>query len=336
MISENNINGLFEQFIHLNVLVIGDVMIDSFIWGKVDRISPEAPVPIVSVERRENRLGGAANVALNVQSLGANPIICSVIGNDQRGNDFVRMLKEQKLSDAGIIRSESRVTTTKFRVMGNNIQLLRVDEEVEHDISDDESGQLFGRIKSQLENEKIDAIIFEDYDKGVIKEKLIEKVVTLANSRNVIVTVDPKKKNFSNYRNVNLFKPNLKEIKDGLKIDIDVKQLSEIEKAADMLHKNQDIKIVLLTLAAEGVYVSERLNEKENSRKLFPAHKRNIADVSGAGDTVISVATLCLAAGLKAEDAAQISNFAGGLVCEQVGVVTIDKDILKQAIISEC
>lgn len=350
-LNKKDISTLFQKFKHLNILVIGDVMLDSYIWGKVERISPEAPVPIVSVMKRENRLGGAANVALNVQALGAKPIICSVIGYDQRGEDFTALLKQQKLSDAGIIKSDKRITTTKFRVIGNNSQLLRVDEEVDSNISKKETEKLFNKIESLVKKNKINAIIFEDYDKGVINSTLIDKVIEIAISKKIFVTADPKKRNFSDYKHISLFKPNLKELKEGLKIDIESDNLEEIENAVNVLHLKQDINIVLLTLASEGCYVSYKVSKvhKVKSPKtlqtlqtfdfknsLIPAHKRNIADVSGAGDTVISVATLCLAAGLSALNSATIANLAGGLVCEQVGAVPINKDILKKAILTDC
>ena len=339
MLTKKEITALFNKFRSFKVLVIGDVMVDSYLWGKVERLSPEAPIPIVSLNKRENRLGGAANVALNVQALGAKPIMCSVIGNDTKGEEFIKLLKSQKLSDAGIIKSDKRITTTKFRVLGNNVQLLRVDEEVEHDISKQESGRLFNRIKELIAKENIKAIIFEDYDKGVIQPDLINKVVSLAVSRKIPVTVDPKKRNFSAYKNITLFKPNLKEVKEGLKIEINTSKKADLIKAVDLLHSKQNAEIVLLTLAAEGVFVSQIL--KSNSKlktqnELISAHKRNIADVSGAGDTVISTATLCLAAGLSASDTARIANLAGGLVCEQVGVIPIDKNILIEAIYTDC
>jgi len=258
------------------------------------------------------------------------------------------LLKKQKLSEAGILKSDKRVTTTKFRVIGNNAQLLRVDEEVDTNISKKDSDKLYNKIESLVKKDKINAIIFEDYDKGVIDRGLIDKVVELAIRRKIFVTADPKKRNFSDYKRITLFKPNLKELKEGLKVDIESTNLQEIENAVNVLHLKQDINIVLLTLGSDGVYVSEKSIVKTHNSKysehkqrttineLIPAHKRNIADVSGAGDTVISVATLCLAAGLSAIDTAKIANLAGGLVCEQVGAVPINREILKEAIFTDC
>jgi len=313
-------NNIFEKFNSLNVLIIGDVMIDSYIWGKVDRISPEAPVPIVRVTKKEDRLGGAANVALNIQSLGAKPLICAVIGDDFDGENFISLLKKQGLSDQGIIKIKDRPTTVKTRIIAHNQQIVRVDAETEDDLNDSDTISVFERIKHIISGHKIDAIIFEDYDKGLITEKLISQTVELAQSQGIITVVDPKKRNFEAYKGVNLFKPNLKELKEGLKIDLDPKNIQQVEEAVETLKRLLGAKSVMLTLSENGVYIS-----CENGSELFKAHKRDIADVSGAGDTVIATAALCLAAGLNEFKTAEIANLAGGLVCEHVGVVPIDK-----------
>lgn len=313
-------NNIFEKFNSLNVLIIGDVMIDSYIWGKVDRISPEAPVPIVRVTKKEDRLGGAANVALNIQSLGAKPLICAVIGDDFDGENFISLLKKQGLSDQGIIKIKDRPTTVKTRIIAHNQQIVRVDAETEDDLNDSDTISVFERIKHIISGHKIDAIIFEDYDKGLITEKLITQTVELAQSQGIITVVDPKKRNFEAYKGVNLFKPNLKELKEGLKIDLDPKNIQQVEEAVESLKRLLGAKSVMLTLSENGVYISS-----ENGKELIKAHKRDIADVSGAGDTVIATAALCLAAGLNELKTAEIANLAGGLVCEYVGVVPIDK-----------
>lgn len=322
------IQEVFKSFNQLKILIIGDVMIDSYLWGKVDRISPEAPVPIVAVNKKENRLGGAANVAINIQALGATPILCSVIGNDDNAKLFLKLLKEQNLSEHGIIHSEHRVTTVKTRVIGHNHQMLRVDEEIDTNVNENETTLLANRIKALLDEERIDAIIFEDYDKGVITQTLIESITTAANGKNIPTTVDPKKRNFLHYKNITLFKPNLKELKEGLKIDFDPNDLIALEEAVQRLKTQQNMGMAMVTLSELGVYI-----QTENSKALIPAHIRNIADVSGAGDTVISVATLCLALGLEPEQIATLANLAGGLVCEKTGVVPIDKQqLLEEAI----
>ncbi|MBN1198845.1 MAG: D-glycero-beta-D-manno-heptose-7-phosphate kinase, partial [Bacteroidales bacterium] len=211
---------LFRDFDRLKILIIGDVMIDSYLWGKVDRISPEAPIPIVALKKRENRMGGAANVALNVKALGSEPILCSVIGHDEKGSQFLDLLANESIRQDGITRSSERVTTTKFRIFGNQHQMLRVDEEVDHPLSFPDRQELLLNIESILEKEPIHCIIFQDYDKGVISGQLIKKVVALAQSKKIPVTVDPKQKNFSSFSGVTLFKPNLKELKEGLKLEI--------------------------------------------------------------------------------------------------------------------
>jgi D-glycero-beta-D-manno-heptose-7-phosphate kinase len=326
MFDKAELEKIFDRFNTQTVLVIGDVMIDSYLWGKVDRISPEAPVPIVSVNKRENRLGGAANVALNLQSLGATPILCSVIGNEAKGKEFLELLVSQRLSNKGIIIHDGRITTTKFRIIGNNSQMLRVDEETDADISEETRNTLCKRIQEIILSGTIDAIIFEDYDKGVISEELILFVSELANKQGIPVVADPKKKNFNSYKNITLLKPNLKELKEGLKIDSDLHEMPHLAKAVEQLQKEFSLRMVMVTLSEYGVYICDNNNEEQ--KHLIPAHIRNIADVSGAGDTVISVAALCLSQNLSALKLATLANLAGGLVCEEIGVVSVKKDLL--------
>ena len=311
---------IFEKFNSLNVLIIGDVMIDSYIWGKVERISPEAPVPVVRVTKKENRLGGAANVALNIQSLGASPYICAVIGDDLDGETFLSLLKQQRLSDEGLIKIKSRPTTVKTRIIAHNQQIARVDAETERNLSSSNTLLVLNKVKQIITDHRINAIIFEDYDKGLITEDLINETVKLAKEMGIITVVDPKKKNFHAYKGVQLFKPNLKELKEGLKIEVDPSNMEQVEQAVERLKNQLGAKTVMLTLSENGVYVSS-----ESGNKHIPAHKRDIADVSGAGDTVIATAALCMAAGLNEFKTAEIANLAGGLVCEHVGVVPIDK-----------
>jgi D-glycero-beta-D-manno-heptose-7-phosphate kinase len=327
-LQKQDIKKLFDDFSKVKVLVIGDVMIDSYIWGKVDRISPEAPVPVVSVNKRENRLGGAANVVLNLQSLGATPIICSVIGDDAHGNDFCELLKENKITDKGILKSPGRITTTKSRILGNNTQMIRVDEEIETNLNEKDNIEFLSHIEKLIETEKPAVIIFEDYDKGVITPYIIQCTVDLANRKNIPVAVDPKRKNFSHYKNINLFKPNFKELCEGMKTEHVAKEKDNLLKLCSGFQKQQNIDLMLLTMSENGVFYSEK-NSSGNCRgEIFPARFRNIADVSGAGDTVISLAALCLASGLEASDIAFISNIAGGLVCEEVGVMPVKKQRL--------
>lgn len=320
-----NLNKIFSAFASQKVMVIGDVMIDSYIWGKVDRISPEAPVPVVSVTKREERMGGAANVVLNLHALGAVPILCSVVGKDRKGKEFCSLLEEKNIATKGIMPLSDRVTTTKFRVIGNNVQMLRVDEELDRALSAAESEKFFDKIKKLVEEEKPSVIIFEDYDKGVITELLIEKVVQLAIKNEIPVTVDPKKINFNSYKGVTLFKPNFKELCDGLKVDGIKKDKTSLAKICRDFQNRQSIDFMLLTLSEHGVFYSFKNKKSTYDTGLIPAEIRTIADVSGAGDTVIAVSSLCLAIGIPADQIAFISNIAGGMVCEKVGVVPIDK-----------
>ncbi|MFO8087650.1 MAG: bifunctional ADP-heptose synthase [Bacteroidales bacterium] len=301
-------------------MIIGDVMVDSYLWGSVDRISPEAPVPVVAVEKRASRLGGAANVALNVNALGAKAIPCAVIGQDVRGEEFRQLLKKRNISDEGIIESKYRSTTTKFRVIGNNTQMLRVDEESTDKLNQEEQAQFLERCKKVLRKQRPHVIIFEDYDKGLITEEVIDRIIQWAAELNIPVVSDPKRNNFLHYHNLALFKPNLKELKEGLKLN-KLDAFKEIEKAIFKIQDQQSHDLVMVTLSENGVMLSD-------GQEIFriPAHYRSIADVSGAGDTVISVAALCLAQQVDRRTIAALSNLAGGLVCEHVGVVPVNKE----------
>jgi rfaE bifunctional protein kinase chain/domain len=326
--SDRDYSKIFEQFSQLRIMIVGDVMVDAYIWGVVDRISPEAPVPVVRVERRSNRMGGAANVALNIKSLGAEPILCSVIGDDMKGREFLDMMEVEKLSCKGIFTSDRRPTTTKFRIFGNNTQMLRVDEEITADLETEDQARLKDYIFKVLEQEEIHAIIFQDYNKGILTAGMITGISEKAREMNIPMAVDPKRKNFTAYKHVALFKPNLKELKEGLNRDLDSEIKGDLEAAVSTLHKEQDIRIIMTTLSEAGVFVSSKDSGNKITQRVIPAHVRSIADVSGAGDTVISVAALCLAAGLDPFDIAAVANLAGGIVCEEVGVVPIDREKL--------
>lgn len=316
---------LFESFKHANILVIGDVMIDAYLNGKVNRISPEAPVPILNVKDRDYRLGGAANVASNLKKLGANPILCSVIGNDEKGALFVQNLQSQQLDTIGILKSSERKTTIKYRIIGNRMQMLRIDEEDEFPLTISENELFLKNIKTILETQKVDAIIFEDYDKGVLNKDNIQQIIQIAEQKGIPTATDPKKRNFHFYDGVTLFKPNLKELCDALHLNQEEMNLDTIHAAAKKFADLHHIGYVMVTLSENGISIYDA------QKNLFfhqPAFLREVSDVSGAGDTVISVATLCLAHNLPAPDIAKISNIAGGIVCQYVGVVPIDPDLL--------
>ncbi|WP_221394788.1 bifunctional heptose 7-phosphate kinase/heptose 1-phosphate adenyltransferase [Dyadobacter sp. NIV53] len=317
-----NINQVFEAFNSLRVLVIGDVMLDSYVWGKVERISPEAPVPVVNVNKREYRLGGAGNVLLNVQALGAEAIICTVIGADTSGDLLKTSLTEKGLNCEGLLRSNNRVTTIKERIIAGSQQVVRIDTETDKPIHTEETERLIAKAKELIPSSNV--IIFEDYDKGVLTAESIAEITEYANEHEVPTVVDPKKRNFLAYNNTTLFKPNLKELREGLKVDFNVDNPEELQAVVEQLKATLNVKGALITLSEKGVFI-----DFQNEIHKLPAHIRKIADVSGAGDTVISIAACCIALGLSPKSIAAISNLGGGLVCESVGVVPIDKNLLK-------
>jgi rfaE bifunctional protein kinase chain/domain len=314
---------IFENFKSKKIMVIGDVMIDSYMWGKVDRISPEAPVPVVSVIKKENRLGGAANVGLNIKAMGAVPLLCGIIGDDVQGKLFRNLLHKRNMTDKGLMPVNERPTTVKTRVIASSQHLLRVDEEISDAIKNDVAREFANFVVDLLTKEKPHAIIFEDYDKGTITPEVIHLVVDKANEFNIPVLVDPKKRNFFDYKRVTLFKPNFKELTEGMKISISKNDSEAIANAAERLCDQLKAKYVMVTLSEAGVLLTNGEDEFT-----MPAQKREIADVSGAGDTVISVLACCMAANVSAEKSTVIANIAGGLVCEKVGVVPVDKEQL--------
>lgn len=323
-VKSNNIEQVFNKFSKIKVLVIGDAMVDSYLWGKVERISPEAPIPIVTVTKQENRLGGAGNVSLNLQALGATPVLVSIIGDDEKGNSFLKLMTASNLSDQGIIVDPTRMTTVKTRIISGGQQISRVDQEISTPVSHELEIQIFDRIKFLLENEQIQIVIFVDYDKGLISKKLIQNVIELAKSKHILVAADPKVRNFNHYKGVDLFKPNFKEFKEGVNSQVEKTDLNELKRISETFKKENQIGLLFITLSELGVFLTNGI-----SQNYFPAEVRDIADVSGAGDTVMAVAALCLAAGIPIPIMAQLSNLAGGLVCEKLGVVPIDLEQLK-------
>lgn len=317
---QSDVHQLFDDFNQTTCLIIGDVMVDAYIWGNVNRISPEAPVPVFEAKKRENRLGGAANVALNIQALGAKPILCGIIGNDIKGQVFKEVMAEQDLTSEGIIESNERLTTCKTRIISSSHHMLRVDEEVLDNLTSAQSDELVNKVKNIINNQKVDVVIFEDYDKGLLNEQNIAEIISFLNEKNIPSCVDPKKENFLHYKGVTLFKPNFKEFTNGLKEEIKKGDIESMFDLASDFSKAQHIKNVMVTLSEHGVML---YNTEEQVH--IPAEIRNISDVSGAGDTVISTAALALSKGVSGEDLVVLSNLAGGLVCEEVGVVPINK-----------
>lgn len=328
MLQEKAFKDLFEGFNHTKIGVVGDIMLDTYWWGVVDRISPEAPVPIVSLQRKETRVGGAANVALNLRALGAPTTLFSVIGKDAEGIELASLLNKEGINTSYIHESETRVTTNKVRIMGRNQQMMRLDHEHTNDITAEQEAALLAGFYKYVETEKPSLIILEDYNKGVLTPNIITSVIDYCNEKGIPTAVDPKQKNFLVYKNCTLFKPNLKEVKEGLKITIGDITVQNMNKVHTALNESLQNAISFITLSEHGVYFSDG-----EAQKLIPTHIRNISDVSGAGDTVIAVASLVYASSKNMLLAAEISNIAGGMVCELVGTAPINKNDLAAEVV---
>lgn len=316
-----SIEEVFEAFKGKTVLVVGDVVVDYYMRGNVSKISKEAPVPVLTLEKRERRLGGAANVAMNIRSLGATPILCSVVGDDSDGEAFEQLLEYENMPNKGIIRSQNRVTTTKLRITSGLQHLIRVDNEDVHPLVDLDQKSLLHHIKNLLD--ECDLVIFEDYDKGTINPEVITETIKLAKAKNIPIAVDPKRRNFTKYQGVSIFKVNIADLKDGLDIEFDALEEKELADAAVQLKSNVNADNYLITLSKNGIFYD---SGKESGK--LKSHPRQIVEVLGAGDTVISIAGLCLTLGLPLEFIAELANIGGGMVCEMPGVVPIDKEML--------
>ena len=314
---------LFNDFNSLKIGVIGDVMLDTYIWGKVDRISPEAPVPIVSLHHKEQRIGGAGNVAINCSSLGAKVFMLGVTGDDDEAAQLEQLLKENLIDTTGLIKSVKRKTTNKTRIISRNQQMLRFDAEITNDLNKEEETALLKQVSDFIEHEDPNILIFEDYNKGVLTEKVIEDAIALCRASGVITAVDPKRKHFFNYKNVDIFKPNMKEVQEGLNLLFETADIYQLRNIHEQLHKQLQHKVSLITLSEKGIFYQQLQNAA-----IIPSHLRNVADVSGAGDTVIAVAAMVYAATKNAHLMAEIANIAGGLVCEEVGTAVVDREKL--------
>jgi D-glycero-beta-D-manno-heptose-7-phosphate kinase len=328
MLKKNSTTDIFEIFTELSVVIVGDVMIDRYLHGKVSRISPEAPVPVVEWLRTEDRLGGAANVALNIKALGATPYLFSAIGADTEGGNFLTLMNNNNLSTQGLLQITDRPTTVKTRIMAGTQQMLRVDSEVTTDLPEDSRHAFLLRLQAFLEENEVDVLIFQDYNKGVLSLETIKAVMQEAVNRNIPTTVDPKRHHFLAYQQATLFKPNLKEIRDAVPFDVKP-ELDSLNRAAAYLRTRLGNRLTMITLSEKGLFLG---SDTEGS--IYPTQPRHISDVSGAGDTVISVASLCLAAGTDARTLALISNLAGSQVCELAGVVPVNREQLKRKYLS--
>ncbi|MBP6022187.1 bifunctional heptose 7-phosphate kinase/heptose 1-phosphate adenyltransferase [Ferruginibacter sp.] len=314
---------LFHQFTQIKVAVIGDVMLDTYWWGKVDRISPEAPVPVVAVSKKEQRIGGAGNVALNLQSLGAAVTVLSVMGKDDDGAQLVKLFDENNINTKFLVHSEQRITTNKIRIISRNQHMMRLDAELTSDISKADEDRLIYAFENFIAAEMPNVVVLEDYNKGVLTANVIAKIIELCRHHKIVTTVDPKRKNFFAYKGVDIFKPNLKEVKEGLNLLSDEVSLAALKDIHVQLQDKLKHQISFITLSEKGVFYND-----DKTAAVIPTHIRNVADVSGAGDTVIAVASLVYATTKNVVLMADMANIAGGLVCEEVGTVAIDKEKL--------
>lgn len=314
---------LFSQFSTVKVAIVGDVMLDTYWWGNVDRISPEAPVPVVVLDQKELRIGGAANVALNTSALGASTVLFSVIGNDDDGRSLINLLEKNNIKCDGMVVSNDRITTNKTRIISRNQHMMRLDAEITRDITEEEQKLLLKKFTDFVIAEKPSVVIFEDYNKGVLTEKGIEEMIAVCAQNEIVTTVDPKRKNFFSYKGVTIFKPNLKEVKEGLNVLLDDINEVFLNGIHQQLKTVLQHSVSLITLSEKGVFYKQN-----DDSKIIPTYVRNIADVSGAGDTVIAVASLVYAATKDIGFAASMANIAGGLVCEEVGTVAVNRDKL--------
>lgn len=314
---------LFASFSSMKAGIIGDVMLDTYMWGKVERISPEAPVPVVSLNKKEYRIGGAGNVALNCQSLGARVTILSVTGNDTDGLLLAELFESNHIDTSYLVKSTDRKTTSKTRIISRNQQMMRLDDEITTSLSNEDEEKLLKQVSNYIADEDPDIIIFEDYNKGVLTERVIQEVTSLCKKAGVLTAVDPKRKNFLAYRHTDIFKPNLKEVKEALNLITEGVTQPMLEDIHKELRQHLHHQISFITLSEKGVFY-----QQEGKSAIIPSHLRSIADVSGAGDTVIAVASLVYAATKNVHLMAEVANIAGGLVCEEVGTASVSKEQL--------
>ncbi len=302
-------------------------MLDRYFWGSVNRISPEAPVPVVDVVEESTRLGGAANVANNIASLGGIPVMVGVIGDDQNGKNILGIVEEMKFPTSGMITDSSRPTTLKTRVIANHQHVVRIDHEVKVDIDGSIQKKILDAMKHQIKT--LDGIILEDYNKGVLTKQLIKDTIALANEYGKIIAVDPKFNNFFEYQEVTVFKPNKKETEEALGRRLH--SMNDIESAGRDLLQRLRARNVLLTLGERGMVLIERKGPMTH----IPTAARKVADVSGAGDTVVSTLTMALAAGSDIREAATLANYAGGIVCGEVGIAPVARKVLYETVLEQ-
>ncbi len=319
----NSLKDIRESFTEQNIIVIGDTILDRYFYGRADRISPEAPVPVFDLNKQQVCLGGAANVALNVHHLSASAHLITVVGDDHHASSLKELLAEHNLSTTGLITDKSRCTTVKTRLYAQGQQLIRVDEERRHLISEEIENLIVQALEIELKRAPHSSIILQDYNKGVLTKSLIHSIINISQSYQSKVFVDPKHSNFWEYENVFLFKPNLKEFEDAILIKQDLQSLEALIQAAEKLKSKMSVRSLVVTLGSKGIFIST-----PEINKIIPTQPRSIADVCGAGDSVISTLAVALSAGIPAINAATLANLAGGQVCEHLGVVPVQLEQL--------
>jgi D-glycero-beta-D-manno-heptose-7-phosphate kinase len=322
-ITKERANHILKQAAGKTIAVIGDVMLDRYFWGSVSRISPEAPVPVIDVEDESIHLGGAANVAQNLKTLGLNTLLCGVIGEDNSGKSFVNIATQLGIDAGGLFIDKSRPTTVKTRIIGNNQQIARIDREVRTEIGSECLNHILHKLNTVKD---LAGIIIEDYNKGTITKELIESIINFAKIKSIPVYVDPKESNFFLYKGVSVFKPNRKEAQQALGLPMKTEQ--DILIAGKILLEKLDCDNVLITLGAQGMMLFES-NGNISSVKTIARH---VADVSGAGDTAIATLATSVSGGASIREASALANYASGIVCEKPGIVSIGIDELIESI----
>jgi rfaE bifunctional protein kinase chain/domain len=314
MVNKVKLTKILDRFKNIKIAVIGDMMLDDYIIGSVERISPEAPVPVVNVKSEKFVLGGAANVVNNLATLGAQTFSFGVIGDDFNGERLTNEFKKKNINTSGIVRTEDRPTIVKRRIIAHNQQLLRLDWEDRKDLGKIQEDMLLENIRKNIKN--IDAIILSDYDKGVLTKRVVKEVISLAKENGIIVTVDPKPKNAMNYMGATSMTPNRKEAMECMGVD----RIEDVESFGRSLKEKLNLTNLLLTRSEEGMSLFQE--DVEN----IPTFAKEVYDVTGAGDTVISVFTLAAAAGASWHEAAKIANTAAGVVVGRMGTSTVTKE----------
>ncbi len=324
-IGERRITELFGNTAGKRIAIVGDVMLDQYFWGSVSRISPEAPVPVVEVNSETMRLGGAANVANNIAALGAEPFLIGVIGDDENGEILSSLMVEAGFPSDGLLVDSTRPTTIKTRVIAHGQHVVRFDRENTADLNESISERLVGVLKNNIES--IDGIILQDYNKGIFTKNSIAEITRLSNDNNTLITVDPKFNHFFEYRDVTVFKPNRRELEQAFGAKL--RSNDDFYRYGFELLQRLQAQSLLITRGEQGM----TLIEQNGAVHHVPTRTRSVADVSGAGDTVIATLTVMIAAGSDIREASAIANFAGGIVCEEIGIIPIEQNRLKETIL---